>query len=113
MEATASGNRWFLMIDPAWRPADEDDEPPPEAVVGGWYLDSDGIAGRFHPNPDYEPSRPGLPTDPMDAVLQLALRGEIAGEEALRTADDVELSIALHADGAAVVAPAPDGVPSV
>ncbi|SFR29903.1 hypothetical protein SAMN04488564_12318 [Lentzea waywayandensis] len=33
--------------------------------------------GRFRANPDYRPSEAGSPTDPVDATLQLLMRGEV------------------------------------
>ena len=104
---------WVFLIDPAWRPEKEDDEPPASAVVGGWFVNEEGTPGYFRPNPAYEPSSPDLPTDPVDAVLQLVVRGEATGEEVLEATQDVIFSVAVDEEGVAVVAPAPDDVPSV
>ncbi|MFL6124414.1 hypothetical protein [Actinophytocola sp.] len=133
-------SEWTFMIDPAWQPADEDDEPPFEAVVGGWFLRDDGEVSLFRPNPGYQPSRPGLPTDPADAALQrLAAAAsedvtdgatedatEGAAEDATDGANDTDrgeallsalaevlLGVAVDEQGIALVVPAPDGVPSV
>jgi hypothetical protein len=112
-EAEEAEDRWVFMIDPAWQPREEDDEPPVEAVVGGWYVEADGTTGLFRPNPVYEPSQPDFPTDPVDAALQLLVRGETDGDEVLSSMHDVLFGIALDDDGSAVVTPAPDDVPSV
>ncbi|HYQ66823.1 type VII secretion system-associated protein [Actinophytocola sp.] len=109
---------WSFMIDPAWRPANEGDEPPIEAVIGGWFLRDDGEISLFRPNPNYQPSKPGLPTDPVDAALQSLVAadgddGPTAGEELLSALRDVLLGVAVDEQGIALVAPAPDGVPSV
>lgn len=105
-------DRWVFLIDPAWQRREESDEPPPEAVVGGWYADSNGEQGRFRPNPAYEPSEPGLPTDPVDAALQLVVSGKADGDELLQATREVILGLAVDDEGYAVVAPAPDDVPS-
>ncbi|GAA4545082.1 type VII secretion system-associated protein [Amycolatopsis samaneae] len=106
-------DRWIFMIDPAWQAADENGQPPLASVVGGWYVDDDGETGLFHPNPDYQPSEPGLPTDPVDAALQLVVRGEIDGDELLKSLPDITYGVALDEDGTPVVALSPDDVPSV
>lgn len=77
-ESTSPGERTFL-VDPAWRPATEGDEPPFEAVVGG---------------------RPDLPTDPADATLRLVARGDGDGDELLSTLQDVLLGVAVDEQGA-------------
>ena len=101
------------MIDPAWQPTREGDEPPPEAVVGGWFVEEDGEISLFRPNPAYQPSRPGLPTDPVDVALQRLAAGECDGDDLLSTLPDVLLAVAVDEQGTALVAPAPDDVPSV
>ncbi|MFD9964189.1 type VII secretion system-associated protein [Amycolatopsis sp. NPDC058986] len=106
-------DHWVFMIDPAWKAADEKDQPPIEAVVGGWYVDDDGETGLFRPNPDYQPSQPDLPTDPVDAALQLVVRGEVDGDELLKALPDIVYGVALDEDGTPVVALSPDDVPSV
>jgi hypothetical protein len=106
-------SQWTFMIDPAWQPAGEDDEPPFEAVVGGWFLQDDGEASLFRPNPGYEPSRPGLPTDPVDAALQRLAEDTGDGEALLSALPDILFGVAVDEQGIALVVPAPDGVPSV
>jgi hypothetical protein len=106
-------DQWVFLIDPAWQAVGEGDEPPPGAVVGGWFVEADGTTGYFLPNPEYEPSDPGLPTDPVDAVLQLVVHGEADGDELLEATREVIFGVAVDDEGVAVVAPAPDDVPSV
>ncbi|MGP4014984.1 type VII secretion system-associated protein [Saccharopolyspora sp. 5N708] len=106
-------DNWMFMVDPAWQPADEDDRPPIEAVVGGWFVAEDGKTSLFMPNPDYQPSLPDLPTDPVDAALQLLARGEADGDEVLSKLPEVILGVALDERDVPVVAPAPDDVLSL
>jgi hypothetical protein len=101
------------MIDPAWQPAGDGDEPPFEAVVGGWFLQDDGEVSLFRPNPGYQPSRPGLPTDPVDAALQRLAEDAGDGEALLSALPDILFGVAVDEQGIALVIPAPDGVPSV
>lgn len=112
-EQPADRDEWIFMIDPAWQPTEDDREPPVEAVVGGWFVDEDGVTGMFRPNPAYEPSLPDLPTDPVDAMLQLVARGEAEGDEVLSVLGDVIYGVALDERGGLAVAPAPDEVLSV
>lgn len=108
----ASG-QWTFMIDPAWQPTSQGDEPPPEAVVGGWFVQEDGDISLFRPNPAYQPSSPGLPTDPVDVALQRLAAGECDGDDLLSTLPDVLLAVAVDDQGIALVVPSPDDVPSV
>jgi hypothetical protein len=110
---SGEAGRWHLVIDPVWQAADEQGQPPVTAVVGGWYLDDGDAADWFQPNPDYEPSSPGLPTDPVDAALQRVVNGEAEGDDVLERLGQVRLGIAISDQGKTIVAPAPDDVPSV
>jgi hypothetical protein len=105
--------QWVYLVDPAWQGANEDEDPPPAAVVGGWFVEADGSTGYFRPNPGYQPSEAGLPTDPVDAALQLVVSGEAEGDELLTATKDIIFGVAVDEDGVAVVAPAPDDAPSV
>lgn len=105
--------RWTFLIDPAWRPGNREDKPPFSAVVGGWFAGEGGEPGPFRANPGYEPSHPGLPTDPVDVALQRLAAGDGDGEGLLDALSGVLLGLAVGADGEPLVAPAPDGVPSV
>jgi hypothetical protein len=108
-----AGARWVILVDPAWQPATEGDQPPVEAVVGGWFIDEDGETTRFESNSRYEPSQPGSPTDPVDATMQIVVRGDADGTDLLAVMADSVFDVAVNAEGAAIVAPAPDNVPSV
>lgn len=113
-EAELAGeDQWVFLTDPGWQAAGENDEPPPEAVVGGWFIEADGTKGYFRPNPDYAPSAPDLPTDPVDAVLQLVVHGDADGDQLLEATKEIILGVAVDEEGFALVAPAPDDVPSV
>ncbi|KAA5829173.1 type VII secretion system-associated protein [Saccharopolyspora hirsuta] len=102
--------QWVFLIDPSRQ--QRSGQPPRSAVVGGWYVEPDGTTGRFHANPDYEPG-PDSPTDPLDAALRLAARGELQAEQLLAVLGEAAFGIAVDDAGAPVVAPAPDGVPTV
>jgi hypothetical protein len=104
---------FMLLIDPDWQPGDEGDQPPEEAILGGWYFDAEGSTERFVPNPGYRPSRPGSPTDPIDAAIQVVVRGDIDGSGLLHVMRNALLGVAVDGEGAVVVALSPDGVPSV
>ena len=109
----AQEGQWVFMVDPAWEPREEGADPPVEAVVGGWWVEPDGSTGLFRPNPSYQPSQEDYPTDPVDAALQLVVRGEADGDELLASMHEIMLGVALDEDGDAVVAPAPDDTPSL
>jgi hypothetical protein len=118
----ADDDQWVFLIDPAWQAQAQVDEaafaegaesPPLEAVVGGWLVTADGSVGRFRANPDYEPSRPGSPTDPVDATLQLLMRGEIDSDALFAVIKESVFDVALDADGRPIIAPSPDDVPSL
>lgn len=113
MSENESSGEWSFIVDPAWQPSAEGDEPPPAAVVGGWLVREDGAISLFRPNPGYQPSRPGLPTDPVDVALQRLASGDGDGDELLSALPDVLLGVAVDEEGTALVAPAPDDVPSV
>ncbi|MTD55838.1 type VII secretion system-associated protein [Amycolatopsis pithecellobii] len=104
---------FVLVVDPAWAPADEEEEPPPYAVVGGWLFDEEGNTQRFVANPDYVPSRPGSPTDPVDAAMQTVVQNGADGSDLLEVMRDAEFGVAINADGSAVIAPSPDDIQCV
>lgn len=112
-EDLVTEDQWMFMIDPAWQANEDVTEPPVEAVVGGWFVQTNGATGRFRPNPAYEPSMPNLPSDPVDAALQLTALGEADGDEVLTVANDVIFGVALDEEGEAIVAPSPDDVQTV
>ncbi|SFR30084.1 hypothetical protein SAMN04488564_12720 [Lentzea waywayandensis] len=123
---TPGDDQWVFLIDPAWQapepaaPDSGDDAgnaefegPPLEAVVGGWLVTGDGAMGRFRANPDYRPSEPGSPTDPVDATLQLLMRGEVDSDALFAVIRESVFDVALDEDGRPIIAPSPDDVPSL
>ncbi|WP_410611330.1 type VII secretion system-associated protein [Amycolatopsis sp. lyj-109] len=110
---TDQRENWFLLMDPAWQPEAENDTPPLSAVVGVWPLDSAGTVGKFHPNPDYEPSDENSPADPLDAVLHLAMRGEAEAELLQLMLRETVFDVAMNDEGRPVAATSPDDVPCV
>lgn len=117
---TATGKRtdgplenWLLLMDPAWRPARENDAPPLDAVVGLWPVEVDGKVGKFRANPDYRPSDENSPSDPLDAVLRLVLRGKGKAEQIQVMLRDTLLDVAMNGDGRPLVMKSPDDVPCV
>jgi hypothetical protein len=116
------GDQWVFLIDPVWQAensakaeggAGEPPRPPLEAVVGGWFVAEDGETGRFHANPDYEPSSPDSPTDPVDATLHLVVRGDGDADQLLSTMRESAFGIAVNAENTPVVVLSPDEVPCV
>jgi hypothetical protein len=107
------GDQWAFLLDPGWQPDDQDSGVPLDAVVGGWLVSDGGTLSRFHPNAGYEPSAPGSPTDPVDAVLQLLTRGDSTSEMLFSVMKDASFSVALDEQGLPLVAPSPDDVPSL
>jgi hypothetical protein len=87
--------------------------PPLEAVVGGWQVAPDGMVGRFSANPAYRPSRPGSPTDPVDATLQLVARAEADADALFAVIRESVFDVALDEQGRPLIAPSPDDVPSL
>ncbi|MFI5607325.1 type VII secretion system-associated protein [Amycolatopsis sp. NPDC051903] len=111
-------DQWVLLVDPAWQPAATEDgaevpAPPLPAVVGGWLAREDGSVGRFEANPAYEPSGPGSPTDPLDAVLRLVARGEAGTDQLAAILRESTVALALDVDDEPLVAPSPDNIPCV
>lgn len=76
-QAAQQPGSWIFAIDPHFDP---DGKVPPYGVVGAWKVDDRGhLSGEFQHNPKYRPSprARGMkdPTDPVDAVIQLAATG--------------------------------------
>jgi hypothetical protein len=105
--------RLLLLLDPEFVPNDEPQDVPPHVVLGAWLLDEEGTPSRFHPNPEYRPTTPGSPLDPVDAVLRALADGDDVADQLSAVLRDAVLGIATEDDGTAMVRPAPDGVPSV
>jgi hypothetical protein len=115
------GDQWVFLIDPSWQaPAAEKGEsgtgaekPPLEAVLGGWFVSEDGATSRFHANPAYEATTPDSPTDPVDAVLRLVVRGESEPDQLLDVMAESVFGLAVNAENTPVVVMSPDDVPCV
>src|SRR3954470_17580793 len=108
-----SDDQWMLLVDPAWQPSAAGQNPPAEAVGGGWLVAGDGAVGRFEPNPDYEPATPESPTDPVDAALRLMADGEVDADALFAVLRESEFGVALDERQRPVIAPAPDDVLSL
>jgi hypothetical protein len=107
-----SDDQWLFLVDPAWQPAGDGENPPARAVVGGWLV-TDGATGRFEPNPDYEPATPDSPTDPVDAALRMTMNGVVDTNALYAVMRESEFGVALDEHQRPVIAPAPDDVPSL
>ncbi|GAA3438163.1 type VII secretion system-associated protein [Kutzneria kofuensis] len=107
-----TSDQWLFLVDPAWQPAEEGQNPPAESVVGGWLV-TDGVVGRFEPNPDYEPLSPESPTDPVDAALRMAADGEVDSDALFAVIRESEFGVALDEHQRPLIAPAPDDVLSL
>jgi hypothetical protein len=106
-------DQWVFLIDPDWKPENEGAQPPMEAIVGGWLTEPDGTTSSFRANPEYQPSGPDAPTDPVDATVRLVTQGRAEAEDLMAVLRDAELAVALDEEETALVVPAPDDVPSV
>lgn len=125
-EEEVAKDQWVFLVDPEWQPSvvaegtaqgggqeaeREIERPPLGAVVGGWLVTADGSISRFHPNPDYEPATPDSPTDPVDAALRLAAKGEVDVDALFAVIRESEFGVALDGADQPLIAPAPDEVP--
>lgn len=113
VETGEARNGLLFMIDPEWRPAEDEPTPAITALVGAWRVTGDGVLGRFQPNPLYLPSTPDSPLDPVDAVLRALNRGECDTDQVAEVMTGVMFGVALDEHGKAIVRRAPDGVPSL
>jgi hypothetical protein len=93
-----------VLIDPEAELGDEG------AVVGYWPVDDDGLVGRFHPNPDYRPADEYSPTDPLDALLRLAVLGDAELFQLQAVMVDTLMAVAMNGDGRPMMVPQPDGL---
>jgi hypothetical protein len=110
MSEPAAEEEVLLLLDSAWKPTDDEVDPPLEVIKGVWAQTGDGERGRFLPNPHYRPSSPDTPLDPLDGVLRKLARDEGEAEDLADALRASTLSIALDEQGAALVETAPDGV---
>lgn len=104
---------FFLLVDPEWRPVGENDVPPMDVVLGLWPIDQDGSVGKFRANPDYLPADEDSVSDPVDAVLRLALRGAAGLEEIQLILRDTMFDVAMADDTRPQEVRSPDDVPCV
>jgi hypothetical protein len=115
------GDQWVFLIDPSWQAeaagkgegGTDPEKPPLEAVLGGWFVEESGVTSRFHANPSYEPTTPESPTDPVDAVLRLVVRGESEPDQLLDVMSESVFGLAVNAENTPVVVMSPDDVPCV
>lgn len=103
--------QWIYLVDPDWRPGADGEQPPVTAVVGGWLATVDGALGEFHPNPEYVPSGPDSPTDPVDAALRRVDEGLLDAEALFSVLRTAVLGLAVDGQEEPVIAAAPDDVP--
>lgn len=99
---------WFLLMDPSWRPESENETPPIEAVVGLWPVEDEGKLGKFRANPQYRPMDENSPSDPLDAVLTLVMRGEAQAEHIQLVIRETLFDVALAEDGRPLLVRSPD-----
>lgn len=104
----------IALVDPYW----EGDGPAPAwAVVGTWQTGDDGSVTEFEYNEEYRPTpeRRGWPepTDPVDAVIQLAATGYRAPEDVFAALLTAEVAVLVAADGTPASLSTPDGSPAV
>jgi hypothetical protein len=110
--ATMTEN-WFLLMDPAWRAGNENEAPPVDAVVGLWPVEESGELGKFRSNPGYRPADASSPTDPLDAVLRLAMLGRAEPAHIQLMLRDTLFDLAVGIDGRPLVTKSPDDVACV
>ncbi|BCJ52713.1 hypothetical protein Asp14428_41880 [Actinoplanes sp. NBRC 14428] len=101
---------FFLLMDPDWSPRPGEEAPPLEAVVGAWPLAADGSVGRFHSNPEYAPRDGDAVTDPVDAMLRLAMTERMRADQLQLMLRDAEFEVAFNGDGRPLVVKSPDDV---
>ena len=104
---------YFLLMDPEWQRLEDEQEPPLEAVVGLWPVHPDGSMGRFRSNPEYVPRHPGSPSDPIDALLRLAMRGDAQMEQLQLVLRDSLVDLAMNGDGRPLILKSPDDLACV
>lgn len=115
-ETAAEGepvDQWAVLIDPEWKPEHEDQSPPETAIVGSWHVGPDGSLLSFRPNHAYEPSSENSPTDPVDASVRLAMRGELSIPGLLAVLPGAHLLLGLDEEHTPIITRALDGQPSV
>jgi hypothetical protein len=79
--------------------------------VGMWPLAEDGSVGRFRSNPEYRPVNEDSPSDPIDALLRLTMRGDAAVEQLQLVLADCLVDQAMNGDGRPLISRSADDVP--
>ncbi|WDZ83747.1 type VII secretion system-associated protein [Micromonospora cathayae] len=104
---------YFLLMDPDWQPAPDDETPDPAALLGLWPVEADGSLGAFRANPDYRPRDADAVADPLDALFRMAVRGQAQAEQIQLVLRDTLFDVALNGDERPLIMRSPDGVPCV
>jgi hypothetical protein len=108
--ARRSPNSWIYSLDGAY---DAEGEVPPYAVVGAWPVDAHGQLGVFTANANYRPSpaalRLDLPTDAVDAALQLAATGHGTDSDVVAALAEATVFLPVNAEGELVAYRQDDG----
>lgn len=111
--SAAQVENYFLLMDPDWRPATEDEVPDLDAVVGLWPVADNGGLGAFRSNPDYRPRDADSAADPLDAIFRMAVRGQAEAEQIQLILRDTLFDVALNGDDRPLVVRSPDDVSCV
>jgi hypothetical protein len=82
-----------------------------DAVIGRWPVDEHGVVGLFRSNPGYRPRYGSSPSDPIDVLLRLAMRGDVPMEQLQLILRDSMFDLALNGDGRPLIVKSPEGVP--
>jgi hypothetical protein len=101
---------YLVLMDPDWTPGPDDEAPPATATAGSWPVGPDGDIGVFRPNPDYRPTDPDAPADPLDALLRTAVTGTPPVELVRLLLRETVLDVAFDEHGRPLVVYSPDRV---
>jgi SseB protein N-terminal domain len=112
--ARQSPNSWIYSVDGAY---DADGVVPPYAVIGAWPVNEHGELGTFTANDNYRPSPAALhldlPTEAVDAALQLAATGHGSDSDVLAALAEASIYLPVNAEGELVAYRQDDGAESV
>lgn len=109
-ETGEGDSNWYLLMDPGWAPAAEETEPPLASIMGLWAVGEDGELGRFRANPEYAPSDPNAPADPLDGLFRLLTARRAEPDQVRLLLRDSEVEVALGPGGGPLVVRSPDDV---
>ena len=108
--ARRSPNSWIYSVDGAY---EAEGEVPPYAVVGAWPVDESGQLGAFTANDNYRPSPAALhldlPTETVDAALQLAATGHGTQSDVVAALAEATVYLPVNAEGELVAYRTADG----